>query len=468
MSTAPAGGAAAATRPARPDRAALVATRSAVVTRVLLPRGREQVYKWMLIPVGALLAVAVRAELPTLVEVVQLVLLWFVTEQLGYQARYQLNDLRDRAADAAHPAGAARGRLGFPWTPQRAALVWGSVAVRAVLAVVAVQVLLHGRFAVAGGWFLVLMVVSSLAYELARERVRRERVEPGSRRAVQLGLPVLLCVPLGYGLRVWAGFHALSPDHLLTSSGRWPEALLVAAVLALYAASTLLAWALEGTSFLRGDAAGTVDPALGKRAHIALLVAHVGLLHRGPVPTASAGTPAPGAVVAPTALVVARDRPVGPGTRLAVWDVCAAAAVVLAHSFVASTLESANGMRVVVLLAGLVVAAAPLLARRVRRPGPGPWDERPSWLGGGALALTVGIEVAVLVVLLVVEALVAPGALRITWFLAFVLFAWGSIRTSSYVRGFGPFSLVRRPLQWWRERPPSAPSSPPTPSGAVR
>ena len=36
----------------------------------------------------------------------------------------------------------------------------------------------------------------------------------------------------------------------------------------------------------------------------------------------------------------------------------------------------------------------------------------------------------------------------LSFIIAFVLFQWGATRASSYVRGFGPLSLVRRPLRW--------------------
>ncbi len=469
---------------AAPDAADLAATRRRLVVRLLLPRGREQVWKWTLIPVGAALALGVRASWPSAGEVAALVLVWLVAEQLGYQARYQLNDLRDRAADAAHPAGAARGRLSFPFTPLRAALVWGSVAVRAVLAVALTALVLDGAPQEAAAWFLVVMVVSSAAYEAARERVRREVVVPGTARAAALGVPVLLVVPVGYGLRVWAGYHALRPE----GGPVTPAVLVVAAVLCLFTASTLLAWALEGTSFLRpadgpggsgpgdggpgdggpgdggpgdggpgdGGPGVRVDPALGQRAHIALLVAHAGLLERLGPPTGhpavtdrpAGGRPAP----EPVRLVLARDRPAAGARSVLAWDLAAAAAVALAHAVVVAA-SGARGAAALGLLAlGALSAAAPLVARAVRPPGPGPWDRRPSWLGGGALAVTVAVELTVLAVLVAALAAVAPRGLLVVWFVAFVLFQWGATRASSYVRGFGPLSLVRRPLAWLRAR----------------
>ncbi len=437
--------------PAPPDRAALAATRRHLVARLLVPRGREQLWKWVLIPVGAALAAAVHGTPPSLRDVAAVVLVWLVAEQLGYQARYQLNDLRDRAADAAHPAGLARGRLSFPWTPLRAALVWGSVAARAATAVGVTALVLDGTPQEAAAWFLVVMVLTSAAYEAVRERVRREVVAPGTARARALGVPVMAVVPLGYGLRVWAGYHTLRPEGAELA----PVVLVVAAVLCLYTASTLLAWALEGTSFLRARPGGGVDvePSLGARAHIAVLVEHAGLLHRGdPAPDDRTGA---GGVPVPSRLVLARDRPVREGAPLLVWDVAAAAAVALAHAVVAVGSGVGGAAAVALVLTGAVSTAAPLIARRLRRPGltrGGPWDERPSWLGAGALAATVAVEVGALVVLVVVLAVTAPGGLWLVWFVAFVLFHWGATRASSYERGFGPLSLVRRPLRWAKAR----------------
>lgn len=415
----------------------LRASRADVVRRVLLPRGLETTSKWMLLPVGALVAVCARADLPNGSELLQLALLWFVVEQLAYQARYQLNDLRDRRADAAHPASAQRGRLAFPWTPARAALVWGSVALRVGLAVALVALVLDGRPQQAGATLLVLVVPVSAAYELARERVRRERVDPLSRRARSLGLPVLLCVPLGYGLRVWTGLHALAPG----DSGAGLAVLLVAAVLVLYAGTVLLAWALEGTSFVLAD--GTLRPGLGDRAHLALLVRHTGLLdHSRPThdrPDA-------------TGLVLARDRPSRGPLDLKVWDLTGALGLLLAYAAAVHGADGDASTRAAAALAGLTSVVLPLLLRARLSRAPGPWDQRAPWLGGGALAATVGLEVGALVLLAAAVLLQDPGQARLLWLPAFFLFQHGALRTSSYVRGFGPFSLVKRPLVRLRNR----------------
>ena len=397
----------------------------------------ELFFKWLLLPVGALVALTARAELPSAGELGQLLLLWFVAEQLAYQARYQLNDLRDRRTDALHPASTQRGRLSFPWTRTRATAVWSSVALRILLAVVLVATVLTGRPQQAGAVFLVLVAVVSLAYEAARERVRREPVDPRSSRARSLGLPVLALVPLGYGLRVWTGFHALGGEEATASLA----ALLVLAVLSLYTGTVLLSWALEGTSFVRPD--GTVEPQLGKRAHLALLVRHSRLL--------DPAEPTPGRP-SPTQLVLARDRPGRGRMDLRIWDATAGVALLLSYAVAAYGAEADPATTAGLLSAGLVSVLLPLLLRGTLSRPPGPWDARPPWLGNHALAVTVAVEVAVLL-LAVLGVLVHDAAqARLLWLPAYVLFQAGSLRASSYTRGFGPFSLVRRPLAWARQR----------------
>ncbi|MEJ5915656.1 hypothetical protein [Pseudokineococcus sp. 1T1Z-3] len=422
----------------RPGRKELAASRGQLLARLLLPRAREIFLKLPLVPLGALTAVVARGELPTAAALGQLLVLWVLVELLAYQARYQLNDLRDRAADAAHPEKASRGRLSFPWTPARAVAVWTSVVVRVALAVV-LAVLLPGAAGQAATVFLVVLVVVSGTYEALRERIRRSpAVEPGGTRARSLGVPVLVWVPMGYGLRVWAGYHAMAAGELPALLGL----LLVVTVLATFAASVLVAWALEATTFLRGrgepPAAG-----LGRRAHLAVLLSHAGLL----VVEGTARRPVPGPDV-----VVARDRPARSALDLRAWDVAAALGLLCAYA-AAGVAGGADTLGWAVLAAAaLLSVAAPSVLHLRSRPGAGPWDARPPWLAVGSLAAVVAVEVAALALALVVLLVVDPAQARLLWLPAFVVFQVGSTRTSSYRRGFGPFSLVRRPLAWARAR----------------
>ncbi len=415
----------------------LRATRRQVLGRALLPRSREMLLKLPLVPLGAAVALVAAGSVPGPGAIAQLVVLWVVVEPLAYQARYQLNDLRDRAADAAHPERDHRGRLTFPWTPARAAVVWGSLGAR-VAAAVALAVLLPGSAGEAAVAFLVLLVLVSGAYELARERVRRSGpVAPDGVDARRLGLPVLACVPLGYGLRVWTGFHAAAGD-LPPLLG----VLLVATVLATYTACVLLAWALEATTFL-GERGAPPAEGLGRRAHVALLLAHAGLLR------AEGRSPSP---VPGRALVVARDRPAASALDLRAWDVAGAAAVVGAYLVAGAGTGADGAVRAVLVAAGLLSAAAPSLVHLRSRPGSGPWDGRAPWLAPGSLAVVVALEWVLLVGALVAVLVLAPAQARLLWVPAFVLFQVGSTRTSSYERGFGPLSTVRRPLAWLRRR----------------
>ena len=421
---------------AAPDAAALRATRGDLVRRLLLPRGLETLNKWLLLPVGGLVAVSQMGALPPARLLAQAALLWLVVEQLAYQARYQLNDLRDRRADNAHPEKRSRGRLAMPWTRCRAALVWGSVAVRVVLAVLLVATVLDGRPQQAGAVFLLLMVPISAAYEAARERMRRSPVDldgPGVRGHA---LPVLLVVPLGYGLRVWTGYHALAaPD-----AGPALAVLLVLAVIAVYTGSVLLAWALEGSSFVLPDA--TLRPGLGAKAHLALLVRHTGLLDVVP---ATLSRPAA------TSLVLARDRPARGPLDMKAWDLAAAVALPLGYAVAAAGVDADRLTTAVLALAAATGVVLPL-ALRIWAPGPPVWDTRPSWLGAGGLARTVAVEVAALGLAAAVVLVHDAPQGRLLWLPAFFLFVTGAVRTSSRVRGFGPLSMIKRPVLWLREQ----------------
>lgn len=217
----------------------VAASRRTFWTRLLLPRFRDVVFKWAFLPTGALVAVSVGGHSLTGRDVVQLLLLWVVVEQLAYQARYLVNDLRDRVTDAQHPADAQKSRLAFPMTPARLVGTWASVAARLVLALLISVLVLDGTFGEAALGFIVLLLPVSALYEAARDRIRREDAEPASLRARTLALPVLLSVPLGYGLRVWAGYHALKPP----ADPWWHVGLLVVTALLLQLATVMLGWA---------------------------------------------------------------------------------------------------------------------------------------------------------------------------------------------------------------------------------
>lgn len=424
---------------AGPTTEELRSTRGQVVSRALMPRAREVLLKLPLVPLGAAVAVVAEGRLPTAALLGQLVVLWLLVEVLAYQARYQLNDLRDRAADAAHPEKTHRGRLTFPWTPLRAAVVWGSLVARVVLAV-GLAVWLPGAAGQAAVAFLVLLVLVSGTYEVCRERIRRgPDVAPGSTDARRLGLPVLLCIPLGYGLRVWAGYHAASQGELPAVLGL----LLVVTVLATYTATVCTAWALEATTFLRGRGEPP-SAGLQRRAHVGLLLQHAGLLR---AEGTTAAVPAE-----PASLVVARDRPASSWADWKVWDVAGALAVLGAYATVAVGGGAGPLAAVVLGTAGVVSAAAPTVLHLRSRPGGGAWDGRAPWLAPGSLAVVVAVEVGALVVAAAVLLLTAPAQARLLWLVVFVLFQVGSIRTSSYRRGFGPLSTVRRPLAWVRDR----------------
>ena len=149
--------------------------------------------------------------------------------------------------------------------------------------------------------------------------------------------------------------------------------------------------------------------------------------------------------------MLARDRPARGRLDLKVWDSAAGLALPSGYA-VAAIGVGADRLTVTVLtLAGAATVLVPL-ALRLRAPGPPVWDARPSWWGEGGLARTVVVELAVLAIALSVVILHDPAQARLLWLPAFFLFVNGSVRTSSFVRGFGPLSMVKRPVLWLRER----------------
>lgn len=416
----------------------VAASRRTFWTRLLLPRFRDVVFKWAFLPTGALVAVSVGGHSLTGRDVVQLLLLWVVVEQLAYQARYLVNDLRDRVTDAQHPAGAQKSRLAFPMTPARLVGTWASVAARLVLALLISVLVLDGTFGEAALGFIVLLLPVSALYEAARNRIRREDAEPASLRARTLALPVLLSVPLGYGLRVWAGYHALKPP----ADPWWHVGLLVVTALLLQLATVMLGWALEATTYLRSEPPG-YDPRLRGRGHIAVLARHAGLLGR-------AGDGSAGDVDART-LLVGRDRPAAGPADLRAWDLAAAAALLLAYLTAVLAVDAPDVAVLTAVVVAGASAAAPSVVHLAARHARSPLPWRP-WLGRGRLATVVAVEAILWSTGLVVVLLVEPGAARLWWLPGFALLQWGFVRASSYASGYGPLSMLMRPLLWARHR----------------
>lgn len=401
--------------------------------RLLLPRNRSVWIKWVWLPLGAAIAVAASGRLPSLRTVLEVVVVWVVAEHLAYQARYLANDLRDRAADEAHPAAAQRRRLPGGLTRGQVRVLWGSVAFRVLLAVVVPLLVLTGPARTAALAFLAGLAVVTAVYEVGRDRVRHRTVRPGAPGAVGLALPVLASVPLGYGLRVGAGYHAAAADGL-----DGVGVLLVLTVLLLQTAGVLLAWTLEGTAFI--DAfphARRYDPGLERLAHVGLLLVHAGALDR----SARAGGDDAG-VAAPTDVVVARDRPARNGSHVRVWDVAAALAAVCSALTVAAGAGS-EALWWLLVPAALLLASAPWLARAVvgRSGGTGG-----TWLGGGALAVAVRLEAVVLLGVVVVTALRAPLAVWLLVVPVVTTSQWAALRASSWAQGVGPRTVARAVL----------------------
>ncbi len=399
--------------------------------RLVLPRNRSVWVKWGYLPLGAVAALAVGGRAPSARTLLEVLAVWVVAEHLGYQARYLANDLRDRAADEAHPARAQRRRLPGGLTRRHVGVLWGSVAARLLLAL-AIALLLDGAAREAALGFLAGLLLITVAYEGGRDRVRRARVAPGGPGALGLALPVLVAVPLGYGLRVGAGYHAAAADGLDAVG-----VLLVGTVLLLQTACVLLAWTLEGTAFLGSfPRADRYDASLQRLAHIGVLLVHAGGLARGAVPVAAHELAPQGS---PTRTVVARDRPARDGSRVRAWDLAAAAALGAAVLTVVAAVERPL-LRVLLLAVGLVLVSAPWVgrARAARLRG-----AHGTWLGGGALATTVRVEAAAVAGLALAVTVLEPTSTWLVLVPAVTALQWASVRASSWSVGVGPGTALR-------------------------
>lgn len=189
---------------------------------------------------------------------------WCYLELVLYPIRYQINDIRDHAADAAHPAGDTRRRARFAVPPDRERVLAATMIYRILI----FATLAYLYRATAAQWLALagvtlVFAVSTWTYE----RLKRSfRTTPMTSLTAVTGrrVPALITVcASGYGLRIgFVYLAAVSPA--LTQPVLWWMAVLV--VSTIIAEWQLLAnqWAVEGTTFL--------DPPLPSRSASAELL----------------------------------------------------------------------------------------------------------------------------------------------------------------------------------------------------
>jgi 4-hydroxybenzoate polyprenyltransferase len=127
---------------------------------------------------------------------------WAALDLGLYQGRYLLNDLLDADVDRDHPQAAERGRLPSGGRARRWAVT--VLALRVVLSLAAIALLPGGARPVAVA-AVVALVVATVAYEWAREMVRRRRVPPGPVSPSLGEVGVWALIGSGYALRFGFG-----------------------------------------------------------------------------------------------------------------------------------------------------------------------------------------------------------------------------------------------------------------------
>lgn len=172
-----------------------------------------------------------------------IVFVWFVFDALGYQSRYQWNDIRGAREDGDNPRSAMRGRLCKLYDDVALAKKASAVAIiyKMVLAS-ALAILWGGRVSAALLFGIIAIWIIAVVYEVAR------------RRNWPFGVLFNL-VCLGYPLRMLVGFLALAPNGLLAmpSSLILSVAFLLVATYAYGKVFVGITWALEGADFRSGD-----------------------------------------------------------------------------------------------------------------------------------------------------------------------------------------------------------------------
>jgi 4-hydroxybenzoate polyprenyltransferase len=240
-----------------------------LVSYLVLPRPEDWV-KWLLVPLAYLIVTLDRGISfrwgPLLLTIL-------VVEYLVYCARYQINDIRGYAEDAAHPETAARLRL--PYSDQ-AAVRRFNVASSFTVAVlrVATALVVAARTSLTPTTLTVIGVVGGAG--VLYEYLRTTEARPASSRTERAARGLWLLVGVGYALRYVVGAHAAGLP--LGDPVVWVGGLFCYGLGVMFVGLT---WALEATAHCRAAEPDTwyLSHHLHTKPHLRLLLAYV----RGPV-----------------------------------------------------------------------------------------------------------------------------------------------------------------------------------------
>ena len=178
----------------------------------------------------------------------RIVLVFVVFDVLGYQARYQINDIRGYHEDERNPAAAKRGRLASFGVPEPVAVrVSAAVAIAKIAAgIAAISLASPGDMRSALAVSFALIFVLALAYEHARSPWKGRLANGKLHKFLPLGL-----VGLGYALRIAAGIACGGGADIL---GLNSMALL--AIVLVVAAAVPFGWSFVGITWMLECCAG--------------------------------------------------------------------------------------------------------------------------------------------------------------------------------------------------------------------
>ncbi|MBD9728072.1 hypothetical protein PV755_34235 [Streptomyces caniscabiei] len=254
-------------RPLLPGSPAGTITGRDIVSYLVFPRP-EDWSKLLFIPLVFVVASASRG---TSFDWGTLLTSMVIAEYLVYSARYQWNDIRGVAADAAHPQ--ARARLRLPHSSDRAKMrfIVGSSLCVGVARVLGALLLGYatGELAFALVFLVAVFAVAAL-YELLRTSSQDPWVTDRGRS--RLAKAIWLTVGAGYALRFLVGIHAAGVP--------FDEPFVYAGAAFSYSFGimfVLLTWVLEATSYCRASADGVwyQGRELKGKANLSLLLPYI-------------------------------------------------------------------------------------------------------------------------------------------------------------------------------------------------
>lgn len=247
---------------------------------LILPRPDDLV-KGLFLVMGVILAQFSKPEVtvPSAADALSLGVLWFTTEILIYQARYQWNDILGRKEDQGAQGSESSNRL--PSAHNSVGAAWVSIVIRIYLALVITHFNWHvGNWGIrllpATYWALMLYLALAVIYELIRAWIRRSGFCGPVGRSL-----LLTIVGLGYPARFLIGWLATGTGLSL------PLACQLAGLWALGVSFVGATWVLSGASyfvFQRGRAVSRIGAKnIDAKPHLYAMLQLVA----GPLPNSS-------------------------------------------------------------------------------------------------------------------------------------------------------------------------------------